>query len=187
MSRTVAQNSYDNVALCLRNTKSFIGRILQVEPKKLASVVKPKTHRALRIVVDFVGDHLKDKKSTEFNTLDKLLSRRSGSSDPVSNNPSYSTRVCAKCVLKIWTVVERPCFLKANLNPVVADVEATSDDCETQQRWKRKSKSSTFGKTPRAEPASQASVLKTHTPACFCSAFKELAFDSLSFSETIAS
>ena len=33
----------------------------------------------------------------------------------------------------------------------------------------------------------QASVLKTHTPACFCSAFKELAFDSLSFSETIAS
>ena len=57
----------------------------------------------------------------------------------------------------------------------------------TQQRWKRKSKSLTLGKTPRAEPASQASVLKTPTPACFCSAFKELAFDSLSFSETIAS
>ena len=33
--------------------------------------------------------------------------------------------------------------LTGALNPVVADVEATSDDCETQQRWKRKSKSST--------------------------------------------
>ena len=76
---------------------------------------------------------------TEFNTLDKLLSRRSGSSYPVSNNPSYSTRVCAKCALKIWNVVEPPCFLKANLNSVLADVEATSDDCDTQQRWKRKS------------------------------------------------
>ena len=37
---------------------------------KLASVVKPKTRRALGIaVVGFVGDHLKDKKVTEFNTL----------------------------------------------------------------------------------------------------------------------
>ena len=58
VSRTVAQNSFVNVALCLRNTKCFIGRILQAEPKKLASVVKPKTRRALGIVVDFVGDHL---------------------------------------------------------------------------------------------------------------------------------
>ena len=88
---------------------AFIGQILQAEPKKLASVVKPKTRRALGIVVDFVGDHLKDKKSTKFNTLDKLLSRRSGSSDAVSNNPSYSMRVCAKCALNIWNVVERPC------------------------------------------------------------------------------
>ena len=48
-----------------------IGRISQAEPKKLASVVKPKTRRALGIaVVDFVGDLLKDKKVTEFNTLD---------------------------------------------------------------------------------------------------------------------
>ena len=54
---------------------AFIGRISQAEPKKLASVVKPKTRRALGIaVVGFVGDHLKDKKVTEFNTLDKLLS-----------------------------------------------------------------------------------------------------------------
>ena len=38
---------------------AFIGRILQAEPKKLASVVKPKTRRALGIaVVGFVGDHL---------------------------------------------------------------------------------------------------------------------------------
>ena len=49
----------------------FIGRISQAEPKKLASVVKPKTCRALGIaVVGFVGDHLKVKKVTEFNTLD---------------------------------------------------------------------------------------------------------------------
>ena len=41
------------------------------KPKKLASVVMSKTHRALGIaVVGFVGDHLKDKKVTEFNTLD---------------------------------------------------------------------------------------------------------------------
>ena len=36
---------------------AFIGRILQAEPKKLASVVKPKTRRALGIAFDFVGDH----------------------------------------------------------------------------------------------------------------------------------
>ena len=49
---------------------AFIRRISQTEPKKLASVLKPKTHRALGIaVVGFVGDHLKDKTVTEFNTL----------------------------------------------------------------------------------------------------------------------
>ena len=122
---------------------------MQAEPKKLASAVKLKTRHALGIVVDVVGDHLRDKKSTEFNTLGKLLSRRYGSSDPVSYNPSYSTRVCAKCALKIWNVIEVPCFLKANLNPIVANVEATSGDCETQQRWKRKSKSSAFGEKLR--------------------------------------
>ena len=117
---------------------------------------------------------------------------RSGTSDPVSN-PSYTSRVCAKCALKIWNAVELARFLKANLNPVVADVEATSDDCKTQQRWKRKSKSSTSGeklksaKTSTAERENQASVLRTPTTACFCSAFKELSFNSLSFSETIAS
>ena len=46
---------------------AFIGRISQAEPKKLASVVKPKRRIA---VVGFVGDHLKDKELTEFNTLD---------------------------------------------------------------------------------------------------------------------
>ena len=48
----------------------FIGRISQAEPKKLASVVKPKTLRALGIaVVGFVGDRFKNKKAKEFNTL----------------------------------------------------------------------------------------------------------------------
>ena len=47
--------------------------------RRLASVVKPKTCRALGIaVVGFVGDHLKDKKVTEFNTLDELLSEDLG-------------------------------------------------------------------------------------------------------------
>ena len=51
-------------------TKCF-SRANFAEPNKLASVVKPKAHRALGItVVGFVGDHLKDKKVTEFNTLD---------------------------------------------------------------------------------------------------------------------
>ena len=50
---------------------AFIGRILQAEPTKLASVVKLKTRCVPGIaVVGFVGDHLKDKKVTEFNTLD---------------------------------------------------------------------------------------------------------------------
>ena len=50
---------------------AFIRRSSQAEPKKLASVVKPKTGRALGFtVLGFVGDHLKDKKVTEFNTLD---------------------------------------------------------------------------------------------------------------------
>ena len=52
----------------------LIERILQAEPKKLAFIVlivKPKTRCALGIaVVGFVGDQLKDKKATEFNTLD---------------------------------------------------------------------------------------------------------------------
>ena len=51
---------------------------MQAELKDLASVVKTKTRRALGIAVDFVGDHLKDKKVTEFNTLDKLLSEDLG-------------------------------------------------------------------------------------------------------------
>ena len=38
---------------------AFISRISQAEPKELASVVEPKTRRALGIaVVGFVGDHL---------------------------------------------------------------------------------------------------------------------------------
>ena len=50
---------------------ALIGRISQAESKKLASVVKPRTRSALGIaVVGFVGDHLKDKKVTEFKTLD---------------------------------------------------------------------------------------------------------------------
>ena len=85
---------------------------------------------------------------TEFKTLDKLLSEdlRLLNSLPIQVIPPES----ARCALKIWNAVELARFLKANLNPVVADVEATSDDCETQQRWKRKSKSSTSGEKPKS-------------------------------------
>ena len=127
----------------------------------------------------------KGQKGDRIQHIGLTLIRRSGTSDPVSN-PSYSSRVCAKHALKIWNAVELALFLKANLNPVVADVKATSDDCETQQHGKRKSKSSTSeekpksAKTPAAELESQASALRTPTTACFCSAFK-------GFSETIAS
>ena len=109
---------------------AFIVQILQAEPKKLASVVKPNMRCALGIAVDFVGE-----KATEYQHIGQTFIWWSGTSDPFSNNPSYSFRVCAKCALKIWNVIELACFLKANLNPVVADVEATSDDCKTQQRW----------------------------------------------------
>lgn len=57
---------------------SFIGRTLHAEPEKLASVVLPKMGHAPGIAVDFVGDYGKDKKATEFNTLDKLSSEDQG-------------------------------------------------------------------------------------------------------------
>ena len=74
-------------------------RILQAEPKKLASKVKPKSRRALGIVVvGFVGDHLKDKKATEFNTLDQLLSEDLGLLIlfPIQVIPQESSEVCVK-------------------------------------------------------------------------------------------
>ena len=46
---------HEILALCLRNTKyfyRFIGQILQAEPKRLASVVKLKTPRALGNAVE---------------------------------------------------------------------------------------------------------------------------------------
>ena len=61
------------LVLCLRNTKYFYWANFASGAycKKLASVVKPKTRRALGIaVVGFVGELLKHKKATEFNTLE---------------------------------------------------------------------------------------------------------------------
>ena len=74
-SRGSFTNRCSNVLLYVYEIpkNAFIGRISQAEPKKLAAVVKPKPRRALGIAVDFVAGHLKDKKATEFNTLDKLL------------------------------------------------------------------------------------------------------------------
>ena len=65
-----------------------------------------------------MGVHSKNKKA-EFNTLDKLLSEDLGLS--VSNIPSYSPRVCAKCALKVRNVVGLVHLIKAKLNTAVAD------------------------------------------------------------------
>ena len=90
--------------------------------------------------------------------------------------------------MRSWNAVELARFLKANLNPVLADVEATSDDCKTQHRRKRKSKLiKTFNvrrKTKerqcsycRPRESSVCINIRTPTTAFFCSSFKELIFD----------
>ena len=107
---------------------------------------------------------LPGKKGVEKRPLDKLLSEDLGLH--VSNNPNYSLRVCAKCALKIRNAAELVRFLKAKLNPVVANVEETSVECETQQRWKRMSKSPSSAEKPKsariptAEPESKAPAEK---------------------------
>ena len=92
--------------------------------------------------------------------MDILLSDDLGL--PVSNNPNYSSRVCTKCTLKIQNAIEPVRFMKADLS--LADVEETSEDCETQPRWRHRSKSPSSAekrkpaKIPTAEPESEASV-----------------------------
>lgn len=71
---------------------------------------------------------LPGKKGVEKRPLDKLLSEDLGLH--LSNNPNYSSRVCAKCALKIRNAVELVRFLKANLNHVVANVKETSVECQ---------------------------------------------------------
>ena len=73
---------------------------------------------------------LPGKKGVEKRPLDKLLSEDLGLH--LSSNPNYSSRVCAKCALKIRNAVELVRFLKAKLNPVVANVEDPSVECESQ-------------------------------------------------------
>ena len=107
---------------------------------------------------------LPGKKGVEKRPLDKLLSEYLGLH--LSNNQNYSSRVCARCALKIRNAVELVRFLKAKLNPVVANVEETSVECETQQRWKRMSKSPSSeekrksARIPTVEPESQAPAEK---------------------------
>jgi len=102
-------------------------------PKKLASVLKPKNASCSEDCCRLCGCSFKvqkgdkihhistenlfklpGKKGVEKRPLDKLLSEDLGLS--VSNNPNYSSRVCAKCALKIRNAVELVRFLKANLN-----------------------------------------------------------------------
>ena len=104
---------------------------------------------------------LPGKKGVEKRPLDKLLSEDLGLH--LSNNPNYSSRVCAKCALKIRNAVELVRFLKANLNHVVANVKETSVECETQQRWKRMSKSPSSAEKPKAARIPTAES-ETHAP-----------------------
>ena len=109
------------LALCLRNTKCFYRANFPSRAYEACFVVEPNTRRAPGIAVDFVSDHLKDKKVTEYQHIGQTFIWRSGTSDPVSNNPSYSSS--AKCALKDWNALELTRFLKPNLNPVVADLK----------------------------------------------------------------
>ena len=85
-------------------------------------------------------------KGVEKQPLDKLLSGDLG--PPILNNSNYFSRVCANCALKIWNTFDLVLFLNMNLNPVIADVEETSDGCKTQQHWKRMSKSPSSAEKP---------------------------------------
>ena len=91
---------------------------------------------------------LHGKKGVEKRPLDKLLSEDLGLH--VSNNPNYSSRVCAKCALKIRNASELARFLKAELNLVVTNVEETSIEYETEQRSKRMSKSPSSAEKPKS-------------------------------------
>ena len=64
-------------------------------PKKFVSVVYKPKNASCSGDCCWLGGCWKIQKATEFNTLDKLLSEDLGLS--VSNNPSYFSRVCAKC------------------------------------------------------------------------------------------
>ena len=60
--------------------------------------------------------------------------------------------------------------------PMTARLKNAGSVIRNLQRPEKKPKST---KTPTAEPESQAFVLRTSTTACFCSALKELIFNSL--------
>ena len=68
-------------------------------------------------------------------------------------------------------------FIKANLYPVEADVEATSDDSakvnnagSLRRNLHHPEKKTMSPRIPTAEPGSHARVLRTPTIAWFCSA-----------------
>ena len=135
-------------------------------PKKLAALLEPKNSscsgdccRLCRCLFrEQKGDKFQHistenlfkipgKKGVEKRPLHELLSEDLGLH--LCSNPNYSSRVCAKCALKIRNAVELVRFLKANLNPV-ANIEETSVECETQQRWKRMSKSPSSAEKPKS-------------------------------------
>ena len=72
--------------------------------------------------------------------------------------------------------------------PMTARLNNTGSVNRYLQRPEKKqtNKQTKSTNTPSTEPESQTSVLRTPTTAYFCSAFKDMIFNSLSFSETIA-
>ena len=166
--------------LCLRISKcfcraNFASRGLssmsstRETPKKLVAVLEHETSSCCRLCrcsfkVQKGGKFqhistenlykLPGKKGVEKRPLDKLLSEDLGLH--LSNNPNYSSRVCAKCALKIRNAVKLVRFLKANLNHVVANVKETGS-------WKRMSKSPSSAEKPKAARIPTAES-ETHAP-----------------------
>ena len=106
------------------------------------------------------------RKGVEKRPLDQLISEDLGLSD--IKTPEYSSRVSAKCALKIRNAVELFRFVKDNLNPQpVPDEENMDENSDRyQHRWKRMSKSPSSAEKPKsaripsAEQASQVPVEK---------------------------
>lgn len=113
-------------------------------PKKLAAVLEPKNSSCsgdccrlcrclFRVQKGDKFQHISTenlfkipgKKGVEKRPLHELLSEDLGLH--LSSNPNYSSRVCAKCALKIRNAVELVRFLKANLNPV-ANIGETNNN-----------------------------------------------------------
>ena len=170
--RSIMNRSWKLLRYVNEISNAFIGRISQAEPKKLASVVKPKTSPAVGIaVVNWLCRwSFKAQKGhrDRIQHIGQTFIWRSGTYDPFSN-PSYSSRVCAKCALKIWHAVELVRFLKAIF-------KTRRSRCWSNFRWLRDSTTLEAGKSKSSTPGEKPKSAKTPTAeqqlTSFCSAFE---------------